>query len=130
MLTTLGTNFILTLPSLSVDCEREFSPIKKVKTDWRLSLKSDTLSLSLKSDTLSDLMLVQLHSVDLVLDHSDPLPSTTGLQMELENKVEGQTMKGTMNLELVPQSKRALATAVTVALKEVTFLCEEDLTVP
>lgn len=60
----LTVDFILTLPSHSADCERGFSTMKKVKTDWRSSLKSDTLS---------DLMLVQLHSVDL--DHFDPLPS-------------------------------------------------------
>ena len=49
-------DFILTLPSHSADCERGFSLMKRVKTDWRSHLRSDTLT---------DLMTVMLHSADI-----------------------------------------------------------------
>lgn len=62
ILTTI--EFILSLPSHSADCERGFSVMKQVKTDWRSSLKSDTLS---------DLMTVKLHSEDI--DLFNPLAS-------------------------------------------------------
>ncbi|XP_076441074.1 uncharacterized protein LOC143280324 [Babylonia areolata] len=57
-------DFLLSLPSHSADCERGFSLMKRVKTDWRSRLRSDTLT---------DLMVVKLQSPDV--SDFDPLPS-------------------------------------------------------
>ncbi|XP_049892466.1 zinc finger protein 862-like isoform X2 [Epinephelus moara] len=46
-------DLILTIPASTADCERGFNIMKVVKSDWRSSLKADTLS---------DLLLMQLSS--------------------------------------------------------------------
>ena len=37
-------DLLLTIPAHSVECERGFSMMKKVKTDWRNKLNTDTLT--------------------------------------------------------------------------------------
>lgn len=54
-------DLILAIPSSSADCERGFSVMKLVKTDWRARLKAETLC---------DLLTVQLNSPDIM--HFDP----------------------------------------------------------
>lgn len=49
-------DLVLSFPASTAECERGFSIMKQVKTDWRSSLKSDTLS---------DLLMVQLSSPDI-----------------------------------------------------------------
>ena len=49
-------DLILCIPASTADCERGFSAMKLVKSDWRASLKSQTLS---------DLLTVQLSSASI-----------------------------------------------------------------
>ena len=48
-------DLVLALPSSKADCERGFSAMKATKSDWRASLRSDTLS---------DLLMIKLESTD------------------------------------------------------------------
>jgi len=54
-------DLVLTLPASTSECERGFSSMKQIKSDWRSSLKSSTLS---------DLMTVKLHSA--AIEQYDP----------------------------------------------------------
>ena len=56
-------DLILSLPA-STECEKGFSALKAVKTDWRNILKQDTLN---------HLLLVQLHSAKI--EDFDPKPA-------------------------------------------------------
>ncbi|XP_045921378.1 zinc finger protein 862-like [Micropterus dolomieu] len=49
-------DLVLSFPASTAECERGFSTMKQVKTDWRSNLKSDTLS---------DLLIVQLSSPEI-----------------------------------------------------------------
>ena len=55
-------DLLLTLPSTSVVCERGFSQMKHIKTDWRNRLGSATLC---------DLLRIIMHAPDL--DNFDPI---------------------------------------------------------
>ncbi|KAL7387779.1 hypothetical protein ABVT39_000839, partial [Epinephelus coioides] len=57
-------DLILTVPASTADCERGFNIMKVVKSDWRSSLKADTLS---------DLLLMQLSSPPI--SEFDPSPA-------------------------------------------------------
>ena len=57
-------DLLLSLPASSADCERGFSLVKVIKSDWR-SRPRDT--------TVTNLMVIQLHSPD-ILDF-DPMPA-------------------------------------------------------
>lgn len=57
-------DLILSIPASTADCERGFSAMKLVKTDWRASLKCETLS---------DLLTVQLSSAPI--SQFDPAPA-------------------------------------------------------
>ena len=57
-------NLLLMIPAHSVEYERGFSAMKKVKTDWRSSLHTDTLT---------GLMRILLHSPSE--REFDPLPA-------------------------------------------------------
>lgn len=57
-------DFILTLPSHSADCERGFSLMKRIKSDWRSSLNNDTLT---------DLM--RIHLGTSAVEAFDPEPA-------------------------------------------------------
>ena len=57
-------DLILCIPASTADCERGFSAMKLVKSDWRASLKSQTLS---------DLLTVQLSSASIT--DFDPAPA-------------------------------------------------------
>ena len=57
-------DLVLALPSSTADCERGFSAMKATKSDWRASLRSDTLS---------NLLMIKLESTDIAL--FDPTPA-------------------------------------------------------
>ncbi len=67
---------VLSLPASTADCERGFSSMKMVKSDWRSSLLSDTLS---------DLLTIQLCSPDI--KDFDP---STAVMLWHENSVKSR----------------------------------------
>ncbi len=69
-------DLILAIPSSSADCERGFSVMKLVKTDWRARLKAETLC---------DLLTVQLNSPDIM--HFD-LNSPDIMHFDPSNAIE------------------------------------------
>ncbi|KAK5851448.1 hypothetical protein PBY51_002242 [Eleginops maclovinus] len=59
-------DLILTLPASTADCERGFSQMKLVKSDWRSRLSTTSLC---------DLLVVQLSSPAVQLWHQDSIRS-------------------------------------------------------